>query len=77
MRDHHLPAIRVPRLAPEMSIRPNRPIERAAVNAVQAFFESCNCIFQPVAGENDFGKDAYVDIGKANQVTGLCVALQI
>ncbi len=60
-----------------MKTRPNRPIERAAVNAVQTLFESCNCVFQPVALENDFGKDAYVDISAGNHVTGLCVALQI
>lgn len=77
IRDYHQRSIRVPQQGHEMSIRPNRTTERAAVNAVQAFFESCNCIFQPVALENDFGKDAYVDMSKDNQVTGLCVALQI
>ena len=27
------------------------------------FFERHGCVFQEVAQQNDFGKDAYVDIG--------------
>jgi hypothetical protein len=36
--------------------------ERAGVNAVQALFDKCGYVFQPVALDNDFGKDAYVDL---------------
>lgn len=60
-----------------MKLRKNRKVERAAVNAVMAFFESCGCVFQEVDGANDYGKDAYVDLGAVDQVTGACIALQI
>lgn len=59
------------------SISANRAVEKAGVLAVQAFFESNGCVFQPVAQENDFGKDAYVDVGQAGRLTPLCIALQI
>jgi hypothetical protein len=39
-------------------IPPNRKTERAGVNAVQALFDKCGYVFQPVALDNDFGKDA-------------------
>lgn len=51
-------------------VRPNRPTERAAVNAVTDFFERNRCIMQPVSGENDIGKDAYVDLTEGVRVTG-------
>ena len=60
-----------------MKLRPNRPIERAGVNAAQALFESQNWVFQPVNLENDYGKDAYVDVPNGVEVTGICAALQI
>lgn len=60
-----------------MRLRGNRRIEREAVNAARAFFESCNCVFQEVDLGNDYGKDAYVDLVHGENVTGLCVALQI
>ena len=60
-----------------MEIRPNRRVEKAAVNAARSLFESCNCVFQGVDLGNDFGKDAYVDLAEGNVVTGLCVAVQI
>ena len=56
-----------------MKIRPNRKIEREAVNATKAFFESCDCVCQEV----DLGKDLYVDITDSGKLTGLCVALQV
>ena len=34
-------------------------------------------MFQEVAQQNDFGKDAYVDIGEGGAVTFLCAALQV
>ena len=43
-------------------IPPNRKTERAGANAVQALFDKCGYVFQPVALDNDFGKDAYVDL---------------
>ncbi len=60
-----------------MRFRCNRKIERSAVNAARTLFESCDCVFQEVELANDYGKDAYVDIAEAEDVTGLCVALQI
>lgn len=58
-------------------VRPNRPVEQAALRAVQAVFEDANQIFQPVLGGNDIGKDAYVDIVDDNEVTGDVIAVQI
>lgn len=54
-----------------------RGIAREGVNAAQALFERAGCVFQEVAQQNDFGKDAYVDIAERGVVTHLCVALQI
>jgi hypothetical protein len=47
------------------------------VNAAQSFFEREHCVFQPIAQENDFGKDAYVDLGDPDEISHLCVAVQI
>ena len=58
-------------------VRPNRPTERAAVNAVTDFFERNHCIVQPVSGENDIGKDAYVDLTEGVRVTGVVIAVQV
>jgi hypothetical protein len=58
-------------------VRPNRPTELAAIGAVQALLENANHIYQPVLGSNDIGKDAYVDIVDAGEVTGDVIALQI
>lgn len=58
-------------------LRANRITERAAVNAARTFFETNGCIFQEVSGDNDYGKDAYVDLTFGGRVTGLCAALQI
>jgi hypothetical protein len=54
-----------------------RITSREGVNAAQAFFERHGCVFQEVAQQNDFGKDAYVDIGEGGAVTFLCAALQV
>jgi len=50
---------------------------RDGVNATRTFFEHHGCTFQEIAQQNDFGKDAYVDIAEAGKLTHLCVALQI
>jgi hypothetical protein len=60
-----------------MKLRANREIERAGVNAARTLLESCGCVFQEVDGANDYGKDAYVDLGQSGYVTGACLALQI
>jgi hypothetical protein len=60
-----------------MENRSRRVTCRDGVNAVQTFFEHHGCVFQEVAQQNDFGKDAYVDIGNDDAVTFLCAALQI
>jgi hypothetical protein len=39
-------------------IPPNRKTERAGINAVQASFDKCGYVFQSVAFDYDFGKDA-------------------
>ena len=60
-----------------VKISTNRIVAREGVNATQAFFESTGCVFQEVAQQNDFGKDAYVDIVEGGIVTHLCIAIQI
>ncbi|MBK9375643.1 MAG: DUF4365 domain-containing protein [Holophagales bacterium] len=47
------------------------------VNTARAFFEEHDCVFQVVDQQNDFGKDAYVDLVDGDEVTPLCVAVQI
>ncbi len=39
--------------------------------------KSCDCVFQEVELANDYGKDAYVDLSEGDNVTGLCVAVQV
>lgn len=58
-------------------VRQNWPTERAAVNAVTDFFERNHCIVQAVSGENDIGKDAYVDLTEGLRVTGVMIAVQV
>ena len=60
-----------------MRLRANRRTERAAVNAARSFLEDNGCVFQEVDGANDYGKDAYVDLGDGVTVSGVCAALQI
>ena len=60
-----------------MKLRPNRKIEREAVNAARVFLEANNCVFQEIDQSNDYGKDAYLDLTEGTHVTGLCAALQI
>lgn len=55
----------------------NRKTTREGVNAAQTLFEASGCIFQPVSQENDFGKDAYVDLVNDRAVSPLCIAVQI
>jgi hypothetical protein len=54
-----------------------RITSREGVNAAQAFFERNGCIFQEIAQQNDFGKDAYVDLGEGGAVTFLCVTQHV
>jgi hypothetical protein len=58
-------------------LRNNRRTERAGINETRAFFEDCDYVFQEVDLGNDYGKDAYVDLVDGQEITGLCVALQI
>ena len=60
-----------------MKLRKNHSTERAGVNAVRALFEASGHVFQEVDLGNDYGKDAYVDLVDGQQVTGVCVSLQI
>jgi hypothetical protein len=48
-----------------------RTVSRDGVNAAQTFFEHNGCVFQQVAQQNDFGKDAYVDLSNDGAVTSL------
>lgn len=61
-----------------MNNTPERITGREGINALQSFLEQNRCVFQEVAQQNDFGKDAYVDLGNPDGViTCLCAALQI
>ena len=64
-----------------MKLSPTIPLTRTrsreGVNAARALFEAAGCIFQEVAQQNDFGKDAYVDLTESGIVTPFCVAVQI
>ncbi|MBI2348092.1 MAG: DUF4365 domain-containing protein, partial [Deltaproteobacteria bacterium] len=64
-------------MAVKVKMPGTRVVSREGVNATQAFFERAGCIFQEVAQQNDFGKDAYIDIAEGDVVTHLCVAVQI
>lgn len=57
--------------------RRSRTTSRAGVRACAAFFEDHHCVFQEVDQQNDFGKDAYVDLLHTQASVGHCVALQI
>jgi hypothetical protein len=61
----------------DMENSAQRVTGRDGLNAVRTFLEHHGCVFQEVSQQNDFGKDAYVDIGAEGGVTFLCAALQI
>lgn len=54
-----------------------RATERAGVRAVTEFFETNDCVIQPINSENDFGKDLYVDLTRAAEITGVTGAVQV
>jgi hypothetical protein len=65
-----------------VTIPENRKIAREGVNSAKAFFERHDCVFVEIPQQDDFGKDAYVDIGESrkgesSKFTHLCAALQI
>ena len=65
-------------MVPVVKVPENRPTEREGVNFARTLFERESCMFQEVPRENDFGKDAYVDVNRDDGVvTGVCAALQI
>ncbi|HEV2679324.1 MAG TPA: DUF4365 domain-containing protein [Rhodanobacter sp.] len=57
--------------------RSARATSRAGVRACAGFFENLDCFFQEIDQQNDFGKDAYVDLPQDDETEGHCVALQI
>lgn len=57
--------------------RSNRATSRAGVRFCAGFFEDRDCYFQEVDQQNDFGKDAYVDLPQSDETQGHCAALQI
>jgi hypothetical protein len=58
-------------------VLPTRRTEREGIRELVGFFEDNDCVVQPVAGENDFGKDVYVDLTRDARVTGLTFAGQV
>ena len=60
-----------------MQLSDKRRAGREGVNAARMFFENNDCAFQEIGLENDFGKDAYIDIGEAGSVTKSLRSLQI
>jgi hypothetical protein len=61
----------------EPRLAPTRSSERAGIRAVTEFFEKNDCVVQPVNGENDFGKDLYVDLTRDTEITGVTCAIQV
>ncbi len=57
--------------------RSNRKTEREGVNAARAFFETHGCIFVEIGLENDYGKDAHVDLGDEVSASSICAGVQI
>ncbi len=58
-------------------LSPQRSVDRQGMLATQTYFESRHHVFQEVAQQNDFGKDAYVDLSQKGEITPLCIALQV
>lgn len=59
------------------TVPPQKITERAAVNAVRAFFEKRSQVYLEVDQSNDYGKDAYVDLAEAGGLTGLVISIQV
>jgi hypothetical protein len=55
--------------------RKNRVLEKEGVNATRSFFESSGCVFQEVNLENDYGKDAYIDLGDDVSTSSICAGI--
>jgi hypothetical protein len=62
---------------PQKTVSRQRITERAAVNTVRAFFEGHSQVYLEVDQANDYGKDAYVDLVKDGEVTGLVISIQV
>ncbi|GAA2458963.1 hypothetical protein GCM10010191_93810 [Actinomadura vinacea] len=59
------------------TIRPNRRVERAGVNALRALLEDHDQIVQEIDGGNDHGEDLYVSFTRSRRRTGHIVAIQV
>lgn len=57
--------------------RPTRARGRAGQRAVEAVLEAANLVVQRVEGDNDVGRDAFVDVVEGTDVTGGVVSLQV
>lgn len=57
--------------------RSNRKIEREGVNAARTFFEDCGCVFVEIGLQDDYGKDAHVDLGDEVSASSVCAGVQI
>lgn len=55
----------------------NRVTELAGVNYVQQVVQRYNCIFQPIALENDQGNDGFIEFINENVATSFCIFVQI
>jgi hypothetical protein len=51
--------------------------EKVGVNFVRQVVEAANCIFHEIHHENDYGNDAFVEIVDGEEVTGICVGVQV
>lgn len=52
-------------------------VERAGVNCVRGVVEAANSIFHEIAGHNDYGNDAFIQIVDGEAVTGTYVLAQV
>jgi hypothetical protein len=51
--------------------------ERDGINFVRAVVEVQNCTFNEIHRENDYGNDAFVELVEGEQVSGVCVGVQV
>ena len=56
---------------------PTRARGKAGLRRLEAVLEAANIVVQPVATENDIGRDAFVDIVDGSDVTGGVVCVQV
>lgn len=61
-----------------MPIRRNHTAtERDGINYVRNIIEHANSIFNEIHLENDYGNDAFIELVDGENVTGVCLVLQV